>query len=183
MADVYETGRDLLPDAEAAWESTVGPYVRTGAVVVDVGAGTGRFARRFAQGFDANVVAVEPSDAMRRAGRELASDQQVHWLAGQAEQLPLRGGIAGLVWLCCVVHYLDLARAGTELARLLAPDGKLLVRSVFPDRFDDLAWLRWFPTARAIDEARMPAVEDLADIWRRSEPKRPRALGLPSTPK
>jgi hypothetical protein len=41
----------------------------------------------------------------------------------------------------------------------------VLVRSTFPDRFDDLEWIQWFPTARAIDEQRMPTVEALETTW------------------
>lgn len=41
----------------------------------------------------------------------------------------------------------------------------MLVRSTFPDRFDDLEWIQWFPTARAIDEQRMPTVEALETTW------------------
>lgn len=41
----------------------------------------------------------------------------------------------------------------------------MLIRSVFPDRFDELVWMRWFPTARTIDEWRMPTVEQVAQAW------------------
>jgi hypothetical protein len=41
----------------------------------------------------------------------------------------------------------------------------VLVRGAFPDRFDELAWKRWFPRARAIDEARMPSVDQVAEAW------------------
>jgi hypothetical protein len=41
----------------------------------------------------------------------------------------------------------------------------VLVRQLFPDRFDELEWLRWFPEARAIDEQRMPTLERLDAAW------------------
>lgn len=165
MARSYDAGRELLPDAEAAWYATVAPYIRQGGLVVDVGAGTGRFARRFAERFDAQVVAVEPAWGMRAAGVDATSAANVRWVAGQAEALPVRTATADAVWLCCVVHYLDLAAAGSEFARVLRAGGKLLVRSVFPDRFDGLTWLRWFPRARVIDEARMPTVDTIVAAW------------------
>jgi SAM-dependent methyltransferase len=93
-------------------------------------------------------------------------DADTAWVEGRAEALALRGGAFDVVWLCCVVHYLDLVAAGREIARVLRPGGHVLVRSVFPDRFDDQEWMRWFPTARSIDERRMPAVEQLAQAWR-----------------
>jgi hypothetical protein len=80
-------------------------------------------------------------------------------------------GHADVAWLSCVAHYLDLDAAGRELARIIRPDsggdggGRVLVRSTFPDRFDELEWIKWFPSARAIDEARMPSVDQLIDAW------------------
>jgi hypothetical protein len=71
-----------------------------------------------------------------------------------------------VAWLSCVAHYLDVDAAGRELARVIPPSrGRILVRSTFPDRCDDLEWLEWFPSARAIDEARMPSVDRITDAW------------------
>jgi ubiquinone/menaquinone biosynthesis C-methylase UbiE len=165
LATAYDAGRRLSVGAETTWIAGVSPYVQAQQVVVDVGAGTGRFARLFAERFDAEVVAVEPAHAMRAVGARSGADRRVRWVAGRAEALPLRNSVADVIWLCCVVHYLDLTAAGHDLARVLAPGGTLLVRSVFPDRFDELEWLRWFPGARAIDEERMPSVAAIADAW------------------
>ena len=163
MATSYDAGRELAPHAEEAWHETVAPFVGPGATVLDVGAGTGRFAGLFATRFAAEVIAVEPAQGMRAIGQAKQLGSSVRWIAGQAEALPLRDRTADVLWLCCVLHYLDLPVAAAEFSRVLRSGGHLLVRSVFPDRFDDLVWLRWFPTARAIDEARMPSVEAVTD--------------------
>jgi SAM-dependent methyltransferase len=170
MAAVYDTGRRLLPEAEDAWADAVRGRVPDDALVVDVGAGTGRFSRLFAERFGARVVAVEPAARMRAAGtgHDAASVRRVRWVAGHGERLPLRAGVADVVWLSCVVHYLDLDAAGRELRHAVDPaHGRILVRSTFPDRFDELEWMRWFPGARTIDEVRMPSVERLQDAWAR----------------
>jgi SAM-dependent methyltransferase len=160
LARSYEAGRSLSPDAEEAWAGTVEPHLRPGAVVVDVGAGTGRFARLFSRRFDARVVAVEPAAGMR--AQRAVDGVGLGWLAGRAEALPVRDASVDLAWLSCVVHYVDLEATGSELGRVLRPAGRVLVRSAFPDRFDDLPWMRWFPRAREIDEARVPSVEAVA---------------------
>lgn len=156
LARAYDRGRALPPQAEEQWRRAVLPLVDEGAVVLDVGAGTGRFARLFPN----RVVAVEPAAGMR-AGR---GDEAV-WVAGGAEALPLRDASVDVAWLAYVVHHVDLAAAGRELARVVRPGGLVLVWSTFPDRFDDLEWLRWFPAARAIDEERFPAVDALVAAW------------------
>jgi ubiquinone/menaquinone biosynthesis C-methylase UbiE len=162
LATVFNAGLSLLPEAEEAWTRTVAPYVGAGTAVLDVGAGTGRFADLFASRLGARAVAVEPAVGMRDRRRSIGT---AAWTAGRAEQLPLRDHAVDVVWLCCVIHYLDLVEAGHEIARVLKPDGHVLVRSCFPDRFDELVWMRWFPAARAIDEARMPTVEQVVDAW------------------
>jgi SAM-dependent methyltransferase len=164
MASAYNDGRHLLPEAEDAWVTSIRDLVPPGAAIVDVGAGTGRFARPLARRFGATVTAVEPAPRMRAVGAGVPQPG-VAWVAGSAEALPVRSGVADVVWLACVVHYLDLAVAGRELARVLNGAGRVLVRSTFPDRFDRIEWLRWFPAARAIDERRMPSVEDLQEAW------------------
>jgi ubiquinone/menaquinone biosynthesis C-methylase UbiE len=166
MAAVYDAGRGLLPEAEDGWAETVRDRVPAGAQVVDVGAGTGRFARLFVERFGARVVAVEPAAGMRSAASRHATSDRIGWVAGRAERLPLAGDRADVVWLSCVAHYLDLDAAGRELARVARKGrGRVLVRSTFPDRFDDLEWMRWFPGAREIDEDRMPTVEQLEEAW------------------
>jgi SAM-dependent methyltransferase/catechol 2,3-dioxygenase-like lactoylglutathione lyase family enzyme len=164
MAREYDRGRHLLPEAQDAWAESLDGLVAAGDRVVDVGAGTGRFAVLFARRLGCRVVAVEPSAEMRAAGRATA-EAGVRWAAGTAEALPLRAGAADAVWMSCIVHYLDLARAGRETARVLAPGGRVLVRSDFNDRYDEQYWMRWFPTARAIDATRMPSVEAIAAAW------------------
>jgi hypothetical protein len=55
--------RASVPEAEATWARTVAPYVRQDAAVLDVGAGTGRFAdlfrARFRERFDVDGVPIE----------------------------------------------------------------------------------------------------------------------------
>jgi ubiquinone/menaquinone biosynthesis C-methylase UbiE len=163
MAVAYNAGRGLLSEAEASWGDTVAPYVRVGAKVLDVGAGTGRFSDLFTTRLGARVIAAEPAPGMRAQRRSLAGTA---WVGARAEALPLRNRSVDVVWLCCVIHYLDLVAAGREIARVLRPDGTALVRSVFPDRFDDLTWMCWFPAARRIDERRMPTVDQVVEAWR-----------------
>lgn len=158
----YEPGRQISPPARATWRLAVAPYLRGVRNVVDVGAGTGRFARLFADADAGFVVAVEPSAGMRQAGRDAARDQSVRWLAGTAESLPLASGSANLVWTAFTAHYLDLLSAGREFRRVLRDDGCLLVWHAFPDVFDELEWYRWFPSARVIDENRTPTFDQVA---------------------
>jgi ubiquinone/menaquinone biosynthesis C-methylase UbiE len=165
MALVYRRGRTLMPEAEAEWRRTLGPLVRPGSLVVDVGAGTGRFADHLADWFSARVIAVEPAAAMRAQARRR---EQVSWVGGGAERLALRRSIADLVWISDAVHYLDLDAAGQEARGVVKPEGRVVVRSTFPDQFAQTEWMRWFPSAKVIDEARVPTVEQVTAAFARS---------------
>jgi SAM-dependent methyltransferase len=163
MAQVYRQARELRPDAADEWRRALEPLVRPGSLVVDVGAGIGRFADHLADWFAVRVVAVEPAAAMRAQARPR---ERVSWMGGHAERLGLRPGVADLVWISDAVHYLDLRSAGGEACRAVRPGGRVVVRSTFPDQFERTEWMRWFPSARAIDRERVPTVDEVVAAFR-----------------
>ena len=88
--------------------------------VVDLAAGSGKLTRALAPRF-ADVVAVEPNDAMRAvlAGRSAG----IKVLAGTAERMPLPDDSADAVFVGDAFHWFDGPAAVAELARVLRPDG------------------------------------------------------------
>jgi SAM-dependent methyltransferase len=117
-ADVYAHVAHLLPAQPARF--------------VDVGAGTGRDAAWFAaQGH--SVLAVEPTDGLRAAGMELHPSPRITWLSDILPELGhtlARSETFDRVILCAVWQHLsrdERARAIPSLARLLAPDGLLIM--------------------------------------------------------
>ena len=163
----YEHGRGLSPQARDTWRTAVAGLIPTDAPVVDVGAGTGRFTRLLAEMTAAPVIAVEPSLGMRNAARAVPSPG-ASWVAAPAEAMPLRSQSAGAIWTAFTTHYLELESAGREFGRVLRPGGRVLVWHAFPDVFDELEWLRWFPAARAIDEQRMPSIDTVTSAFERA---------------
>lgn len=118
-ADAYERGRPGYPDDVADW--LVPDDAR---LVVDVGAGTGKFTRTLlgAAGV-AEVVAVEPDAAMR--SRLAAALPDVRALDGTGEAIPLDDGSADLLTFAQAWHWVDPARGAAEAARVLRPGGVL----------------------------------------------------------
>jgi len=117
-SDVYAHVAHLLPARPARF--------------VDVGAGTGRDAAWFAaQGH--SVLAVEPTDHLRATGMELHPSPRITWLSDTLpglERTLARGEVFDRTIVCAVWHHLhpeERARAMPSLARLLAPDGLLLM--------------------------------------------------------
>jgi SAM-dependent methyltransferase len=91
-----------------------------GALVADVGAGTGISARQL-RDRGARVVAIEPSQGMLA---ELAtSSPGVLVVRGDGNALPLRGGCIDFVTYAQSWHWTDPDRAVPELRRVLRPGG------------------------------------------------------------
>jgi ubiquinone/menaquinone biosynthesis C-methylase UbiE len=111
MAAAYDEGRILLPKAETAWAESVDGLVAPGSTLIDIGAGTGRFARLFASRMACRVIAVEPANGMRSQGVEAPRPRR-RVAVGRAESLPIRRAAADVVWLAGVVHYLTLSSQG-----------------------------------------------------------------------
>jgi SAM-dependent methyltransferase len=116
-ASIYERARPSYPDAAVDWLLPAGR-----PQVVDLGAGTGKLTRLIAdRGVD--VTAVEPSDGMREQLHSALPD--VTALAGSAEEMPLADHSVDAVLVAQAWHWVDLARASAEVARVLRPGGRL----------------------------------------------------------
>lgn len=103
-----------------------------GATILDIGAGSGRDAAWFAARGD-DVVAVEPSDAMRAHARALHPSPRIHWLSDSLPELAQvrRLGLSfdfillSAVWMHVPPAW--RARALRKLATLLAPNGRIAI--------------------------------------------------------
>jgi SAM-dependent methyltransferase len=136
VARRYSQGRELPDDVLDRWGAAVRPYLpsRPGLRVLDLGAGTGIFARAWPSWTSCGVVAVEPAAGMRAELAHLGTGGAVQAAAGRAEQIPLRSGSVDVAWLSTVVHHLrDLAAGAAEVRRVLAADGVVFVRGLFAD--------------------------------------------------
>jgi SAM-dependent methyltransferase len=117
-AEIYERARPDYP--EEALEHIVDELeLEPGAHVVDVGAGTGKFARQLvARGL--RVTGVEPIGEMREVFKRTV---QAEALDGTAESIPLADETADAVTAAQAFHWFDADRALPELRRVLRPRG------------------------------------------------------------
>ena len=126
---------EMHPEFEAQfldWLHPIGPEFFAGKRVLDAGCGTGRHAY-FAASYGAReVVALDLSDAVEAARRNLAQFDNVHVVQGDLLRLPFRtagaGGGFDLVYSIGVLHHLPDPEAGfRNLVRYLRPGGTIAV--------------------------------------------------------
>lgn len=136
----YARGRPDYPPALDRWlcdEVGLGP----GRTVVDLGAGTGKFTSRLLA-TDADVIAIEPVDAMRV---RLAADHPgVDARAGTAEALPLADASVDAVACAQAFHWFANRAATAELARVIRPGGVLAL--VWNVRDESVPWVHAITT-------------------------------------
>jgi ubiquinone/menaquinone biosynthesis C-methylase UbiE len=164
VASRYQHGRSLAADVLERWGDAVKVYVPARPIrVADVGAGTGIFAAAWPRWTDATVVAVEPSAAMAGAGD--VDDANVAFVLGTAEALPLRDGSVDVAWVSTALHHFaDVHLALDELARVLGPGRRVLVRTYAPGR-TEITWIDELP-GRSKWEARCYTEQQLIEIFR-----------------
>ncbi|NYT96831.1 class I SAM-dependent methyltransferase [Salinispora sp. H7-4] len=149
-ADAFASTRHLGDQAAAEWRTAVARHLDPGPGLrlLDLGAGTGSWAKAFSSWFPGlEVTAVEPSAAMR----ERSVYQPV--LAGDAADIPLTDASADAAWISTVIHHVpDLNVAARELRRVLRPGALVLIRSAFAGRHEAITLFRYFPEAvRVLD--------------------------------
>jgi ubiquinone/menaquinone biosynthesis C-methylase UbiE len=101
---------------------------KAGETALDVGTGTGHFARDLAaQGL--RVTGYDSSEAMLQVAR--AADARVAWERGDAEGLPFPDGFFDLVLSVTALEFLrDPVQALAEMARVTARGGRLVVAAL-----------------------------------------------------
>jgi ubiquinone/menaquinone biosynthesis C-methylase UbiE len=146
---------ELRPVDDNWWElfdALVGLGDLRGRRVLEVGCGTGRLALALAERAAARVWAVDASAEMVARAKTLGVNARL----ARGEALPFKRGWFDAVVLRMAVHLLDRPRAFAECARVLAPQGRIVIATEDPDHFDDVWFARFFPSVPGLERSRFP---------------------------
>jgi ubiquinone/menaquinone biosynthesis C-methylase UbiE len=163
----YTRGRALTDQQQQTWISAFAaalPEARplTG---LDVGSGTGRFTPALARAFGP-VTGIEPSERMREIARAQSRHPEVHYLAGSAEAMPVPSASADYALLFLSWHHVqDKPQAVRELARVLRPDGRLLLRANFSDHHPRPWWLGYFDRGYETDASLFQPLHEVIEMF------------------
>ena len=134
-AQAYEAARPSYPaDAVACVVGRAG--IGPGRAVLDLAAGTGKLTRLLVA-TGADVIAVEPVAGMRAQLHAVCPD--VEDLDGTAEAIPVGDRSVDVVTVAQGFHWFDPGPALAEIARILRPDGALVLLWNIADRA--VAWV------------------------------------------
>ena len=131
-ADSFRTGAAHLQfdtDAYLDHETWVRPAFAalgelSGRRALDYGCGHGMAAVAMARaGADVTAFDLSPGYAAEARARALANGVSVECVTADGERLPFADASFDAVWGNAILHHLDLATAGRELRRVLAPGG------------------------------------------------------------
>jgi SAM-dependent methyltransferase len=165
MSRDYSSGRAVSSHSSAVWRAALEPHIGQAGKVLDLGSGTGRFSVLIAQWFDTTVIGVEPAAAMREVAATSGRHAKVFYVAGRAEQLPLREMSLTAALLSNVYHHVaDRWSCASELHRVLRPDGRVLIRGAFAGRLGEIKMFDYFPEAKTICE-QFPSMEETVQTF------------------
>lgn len=169
VAEAYAAARPAYPaELYERLEELAGRRLE-GALVADVGAGTGIAARQL-RDRGARVIAIDPSEGMLA---ELAASSPGIWaVLGNGNALPLRDRSVDFVTYAQAWHWVDQERAVPEFRRVLRPGGTFAAWWNLTDRREPWAAAQErrliaacptyhqararYPNARGADEAALP---------------------------
>lgn len=115
--------------------------------IVDLGAGTGRNLPLLKQRYPAaQLLAVDIAPAMLQQSRERMRqgirrfwpDKSIHYLAGDAERLPLADNTVDLLYANLAIQWCELTPTFAEIQRVLKPGGLLMFSTLGPDTLQEL---------------------------------------------
>jgi len=160
-SEVYERGRPDYPvEAVEFLIDTLG--IDSTTIIVELGAGTGKFTRMLVASTEAKVIAVEPVENMRRQLQSLLPDVAV--LDGTAESIPLGEAAADVVLAAQAFHWFDGRRALADIARVLKPGGRIGL--VWNARDESLDWVSRMTEIVDRHGAGVPQYKSMA--WKRA---------------
>ena len=166
----YRTLRELDVGAVRLISDVVARAVDPGRPVrlVDIATGSGRYLDAVSHGVGSALamkvvsIGLDLSLPMLQQARLRAGHAglRARHLVGAVEMLPFRAASCDVMTCFNAVHHFDLARFAGEAARVLAPDGLLVVYTRTPEQNRRTIWGRHFPEF-ATRETRLYEVNDV----------------------
>ena len=167
IASFYDQGRTISDQNIDLWLDLIKEFSRvsSGARVLDLGCGTGRFTIPMATKLALSVTGADSSREMLAKAKEKDDADIVTWDCQDAEHLTYPSDSFDLVFASHLLHHVDSPlRVLGECKRVLRNAGAMLVRYGAIEHNRNDVEHTFFPETLAIDEARIPSVRTV-ESW------------------
>ncbi|WP_345679868.1 class I SAM-dependent methyltransferase [Yinghuangia aomiensis] len=122
----------------------------------------GQLTPSLARVFGGPVFGVEPCDRVRAKAQQDAACPAVSYLDGRMSEIPLPQDSCDLVVVWPLWHEIrEPDRAVREIARVLRPGGRVMLKAWFGDRLPRLPWHAWHPRSAAIERQVLPQLSQV----------------------
>jgi len=144
---------------------------QAGQEVVDLGCGTGNYTLALHKR-ELNMTGIEPSSKMLELAR--SRSQEVRWLHGSAEAIPLPDkSVHCVVATLTVHHWQNLGQGVSECFRILKPGGMMVLFTSTAEQMLGY-WLRhYFPQMLDHSIKQMPGLNDLLSAFQKAGFEKP----------
>ena len=160
IPSAYDAGRGYAPEVLNFWLRTIAAPIANERLcdILDLGCGTGRYSAALAAYFRARVVGVDPSEKMLAEARRKSGDD-VAFLRGSGEAVPLPDATVDMVFISMVFHHFeDPRRAAEECHRVLRKAGVLCLRAAVMDRANAYPYVPFFPRTQSLLASNLPSL-------------------------
>lgn len=128
---------------------------------LDIGCGTGNYTSELQnRGF--KFIGIDPSIEMLQKAQ--AKNQNIEWKIGSAEKTDLpQQSIDGIIGTLTIHHWSNLARAFSELAYILKPEGKIVLFTSTPKQMKGYWLNHYFPKMLEDSIVQMPSLKTIEE--------------------
>ena len=133
----------------------------TDGLYLDIGCGTGNYTNAL-QKNGSQWIGIDPSIGMLE--RALAKNKQIQWKIGSAEKTDLpKNSVDGIIATLTIHHWTNLARAFSELAYILKPEGKIVLFTSTPKQMKGYWLNHYFPKMLKDSIVQMPSLNTVEE--------------------
>lgn len=134
---------------------------------LDIGCGTGNYTIALSNlGFQ--FIGMDPSIKMLNQAKQHTS--KVEWCLGKAENTGISANsIGGIIATLTLHHWDDVGKSFSELARVLKPNGRIVIFTATPDQMQGYWLNHYFPHMMEVSCKQMPTLEEIKEALNAAE--------------
>ncbi len=128
-----------------------------GGVYLDIGCGTGNYTD-ILQKLGYNFIGIDPSTQMLDEAK--LKNYNIDWRIGNAENTGLKtNSVDGIIASLTIHHWADIEQGFTELARVLKPNGNIVIFTSTPEQMNGYWLNHYFPRMLEDSAKQMPTLD------------------------